>query len=87
MYDYIPQSKDASLRLRQNIELEEIRKYLCENLVVEFYSYDGTLEVKLNMECELVNHIDEYLRVHFYFGKETKPHFRNDDVPLNSPEA
>ena len=87
MDDYIPQERGEGLRTGREIEFKEIRDYLCGNIRVEFYSYDGFLEVKTNMECELVNHVDDYLRIHFHFGTKTKPYFRSDDVPLDSYDA
>ena len=34
-----------------------------------------------------MDHEDEFYRLHFHFGKDIVPHYRNDDVDLTSEEA
>lgn len=87
LYDYIPQSVGDELLSGREIGLAEAEKFLCDNVKVEFYSFNAITETKTYLKCELLIHGDEFYRVHYYFGDDTIPYYRNDDVPLNSDEA
>lgn len=54
---------------------------------MEFYSFNSIVETMIKLECEVLDIEDGYLRVHYHFGEDTRPFYRNDDLDLNSPEA
>ena len=41
----------------------------------------------IELECEVLDVEDGYLRIHYHFGEHTKPFYRNDGMDLEAPEA
>ena len=41
----------------------------------------------IELECEVLDVEDGFLRVHYHFGEHTRPFYRSDGDDLDSPEA
>ena len=73
--------------VNRTITYDEISNFLCSNTDVTFYSFNSVVETMIKLECEVLDVDDGYLRVHYHFGEDTKPFYRNDDLDLSSKEA
>ena len=41
----------------------------------------------IELECEVLDVEDGYLRIHYHFGEHTKPSYRSDGINLESADA
>ena len=86
-YDYIPQQSEDEDPPSRDIPYEEISDYLCANTNLTFYSFNSVVEVLIELDCEVLDVDDGYLRVHYHFSETNKPSYRSDGIDLDSPEA